>query len=76
MRVFVTANAAMARRYLINVLRIILNVLIMVMNKRKIKVFDKDELRRRVSEVLYYVWDLIGISHEPCARGNMKAMFP
>ena len=36
------------------------------------RVFDKDELRRRVSEVLYYVWDPIGVSDEPCARGEYE----
>ena len=29
-----------------------------------------DELRRRVGEVLYYVWDPIGVSHEPFARAE------
>ena len=37
------------------------------------RVFDKDELRRRVSEVLYYVWDPIGVSDEPCARGEYES---
>ncbi len=32
------------------------------------RTFDNDELRRRVDEVLFYVWDPIGISPEPCAR--------
>ena len=32
------------------------------------RVFDKNELRRRVDEVLFYIWDPIGVSPEPCAR--------
>ena len=28
------------------------------------------ELRRRVDEVLFYIWDPIGVSNEPCARGE------
>jgi len=27
------------------------------------------ELLNRIDEVLYYLWDLIGILDEPCARG-------
>jgi len=34
------------------------------------RTFDNDELRRRVDEVLYYVWDPIGVSEEPFARGE------
>ena len=34
------------------------------------KVFDNDELRRRVDEVLFYVWDPIDVNHEPNARGE------
>jgi hypothetical protein len=30
--------------------------------------FDNFELQRRVDEVLYYVWDPIGVSDEPYAR--------
>ena len=37
------------------------------------RVFDKDELRRRIGEVLYYVWDPIGVSDEPCARGEYES---
>lgn len=36
------------------------------------KIFNSDELRRRVDEVLYYVWDHIGVSSEPCARGEYE----
>ena len=35
--------------------------------------FDKaqiEELTRRIDEVLYYLWDPIGVSDEPCARGE------
>jgi len=35
-------------------------------------VFDNNELYRRVDEVLYYVWDPIGVAKEPCARGEYK----
>ena len=28
------------------------------------------ELTNRVDEVLYYLWDPIGVSDEPCARGE------
>ena len=34
-------------------------------NRTKIK-----ELTNRVDEVLYYLWDPIGVSDEPCARGE------
>ena len=34
------------------------------------RTFDKDELRKRVDEILFYVWDPIGVSPEPCARGE------
>lgn len=32
----------------------------------------KDELYGRVDEVLFYVWDPIGVSDEPCARGEYR----
>jgi len=31
---------------------------------------DDKELSRRVDEVLYYVWDPIGVADEPYARGE------
>lgn len=34
------------------------------------------ELYRRVDEVLYYVWDPIGVSDEPCARGEYRGYVP
>jgi len=40
------------------------------------KVFNNDELRSRVDEVLYYVWDPIGVSNEPCARGEYRSYVP
>ena len=40
------------------------------------RVFDNDELRRRVDEVLFYVWDPIGVSDEPCARGEYESYVP
>lgn len=36
----------------------------------------KDELYRRVDEVLFYVWDPIGVSDEPCARGEYRSYVP
>ncbi len=36
------------------------------------RVFDKNELRRRVDEVLFYVWDPIGVSGEPSARAEYE----
>ncbi|HJX33831.1 MAG TPA: hypothetical protein VJ373_01515 [Desulfatiglandales bacterium] len=38
--------------------------------------FDNDELRRRVDEVLFYVWDPIGVSDEPCARAEYESYVP
>lgn len=32
--------------------------------------FSAEELRKRVDEVLYYVWDPIGVAREPCARNE------
>ena len=32
--------------------------------------FDNNELSRRVDEVLFYVWDPIGVQPEPCARSE------
>jgi len=32
--------------------------------------FDNNELSRRVNEVLFYVWDPIGVQPEPCARSE------
>jgi len=39
-------------------------------------VFDDKELRRRVDEVLFYTWDPIGVSDEPCARGEYRSYVP
>jgi hypothetical protein len=38
--------------------------------------FDNRELNRRVDEVLFYVWDPIGVSDEPCARWEYKSYVP
>jgi len=35
--------------------------------------FDKNELSKRVDEVLFYKWDPIGVSDEPCARGEYES---
>ena len=40
------------------------------------RTFDKDELRRRVDEVLYYIWDPIGVSDQPCARAEYESYVP
>ncbi|MDT7832391.1 hypothetical protein RQM59_08365 [Flavobacteriaceae bacterium S356] len=37
-------------------------------NKKKLK-----ELENRIDETLFYVWDPIGISNEPCARGEYSS---
>ena len=34
------------------------------------------DLLRRVDEVLYYIWDPIGVSEEPCARGEYSSYAP
>ncbi|WP_400070461.1 hypothetical protein [Zobellia russellii] len=31
------------------------------------------ELEKRIDEVLYYVWDPIGVSDEPCARAEYSS---
>ncbi len=36
-------------------------------------VFEKDELANRVGEVLFYIWDSIGVSPEPGARWEYKS---
>ena len=40
------------------------------------RTFDDRELERRVDEVLFYVWDPIGVSAEPYARGEYDAYVP
>jgi len=37
---------------------------------------NPDELRRRVDEVLYYVWDPIGVADEPFARAEYDSYVP
>lgn len=39
-----------------------------MINKAKLR-----ELERRIDEVLYYVWDPIGVSDEPCARAEYSS---
>jgi len=39
-------------------------------------VFGNDDLCRRVDEVLYYVWDPIGVSLEPITRGEYRSYVP
>ena len=31
------------------------------------------ELTNRIDEILYYLWDPIGVSDEPCARGEYSS---
>ena len=38
--------------------------------------FDDKELRRRVDEVLFYMWDPIGVAHEPCTRSEYENYVP
>ena len=38
--------------------------------------FDNRELCRRVDEVLYYVWDPIGVSDQPYARAEYESYVP
>ena len=35
--------------------------------------FDNNELSKRVDEVLFYVWDPIGVQPEPCARSEYES---
>ena len=41
-----------------------------------IKEFDNRELQRRVDEVLYYLWDPIGVCDEPYARAEYRSYVP
>lgn len=38
--------------------------------------FNPDELQRRVDEVLFYVWDPIGVVDEPYARAEYESYVP
>lgn len=40
------------------------------------RAFDKNELRKRVDEVLLYVWDPIGVAEEPFARAEYEEYVP
>ncbi|UCF43739.1 MAG: hypothetical protein JSV99_02075 [Planctomycetota bacterium] len=40
------------------------------------KVSYNKELHRRVDEVLFYVWDPIGVNGEPLARGEYESYVP
>ncbi len=40
------------------------------------RVFDPNELEKRIDEVLYYVWDPIGVSGSPYARGEYCSYVP
>jgi len=40
------------------------------------KQFDNNELSKRVDEVLFYVWDPIGVQPEPRARSEYESYVP
>ena len=40
------------------------------------RIFHPDELEKRIDEVLYYVWDPIGVSYYPHARGEYSSYVP
>ena len=40
------------------------------------RTFDAKELSRRVDEVLYYLWDPIGVANAPCARAEYASYVP
>lgn len=40
------------------------------------RTFDNKELSKRIDEVLFYVWDPIGVSNEPFARAEYKSYVP
>jgi hypothetical protein len=42
----------------------------------KMRQFDNNELSKRVDEVLFYVWDPIGVHPEPCARSEYDSYVP
>jgi len=44
-------------------------VLILFWGER-MREWDNNELERRVDEVLYYIWDPIGVSESPYGRGE------
>jgi hypothetical protein len=44
--------------------------------RKEMRTFNNDELRKRVDEVLYYVWDPIGVSLAPFARGEYEDYVP
>lgn len=41
-----------------------------------VRIFDPNELEKRIDEVLYYVWDPIGVSDSPYARGEYSSYVP
>lgn len=41
-----------------------------------VRIFHPDELEKRTDEVLYYVWDPIGVSDAPSARGEYCSYVP
>lgn len=40
------------------------------------RAFDPNELEKRIDEVLYYVWDPIGVSDSPYTRGEYSSYVP
>ena len=49
-----------------------LPLIVDVVRKKSMKDYNIKELRKRVSEVLYYLWDPIGVSFTPEARGEYE----
>jgi hypothetical protein len=47
-----------------------------ILGAEEMRKFDDSELQRRVDEVLYYIWDPIGVSNEPYARGEYDGYVP
>jgi hypothetical protein len=46
--------------------------LVSYQNRNQMRAFNNDELRRRIDEVLFYVWDPIGVADEPYARAEYE----
>ncbi len=40
------------------------------------RTLDNKNLQRRVDEVLYYIWDPLGVSEEPIARSEYESYVP
>ena len=47
-----------------------------VRHETMMREFDYKELSRRVDEVLFYIWDPIGVADEPYARSEYESYVP